>query len=273
MNAVELASMNQDQANVFERSGLNQAFVRKALTIPSTTIWNPTVQELKDANVITSVSDGTQFAVSGYGGNLPKSVFEEQLSKNVPILMSLKTKYPADFHIIADEYYKGYMEGKTEDEENNILRYLSYVVVRKYIKTSDDKAATAFGGLLVDELNALKARDPVQCAKFGSTAGADPDIQYSFSTALLGRFQAVGASAIAASGVPNNENTNVTQPIIARAIKTMQATVSPKLLSLLSVKNPTAQQSPEYCLAITAFYQQLLMFRPSDAAAVLRIMF
>lgn len=270
MTQEELNAASSDQRVVMVNSGYDASFVSRALAAPSKDLWTPTLPELQAAHVITGISNGTQFAQSGYGGTIQKGVFAAPLAKNIPILAPLKAKYPADFEIVLDAYYKGYVDGQTEEENNNIIRFFSYFSVRKYTEGASDGAMIDLGSLLVDELNVLRARDPVQCAKFGSTGGGDPDIQYSFPSQIMVRYQSVGAAIINTSvkrPADNNEQVGV---MFKRTIAAMRATFPQSQLALLAVTHPTAQQAPEYCAVIVGLYQQVLKSPPTEATAMLR---
>lgn len=266
----DLNAASADQRDIMIRSGYNASFVRKALAVPSKDLWKPTISELQAANVITSVSNGTQFASSGYGGNIQKRVFAEPLAKNIPILASLKERNPADFAIVLDSYYKGYVDGNTEEHINNIVRLLSYVSVRKYLAGADDQAIGDFGALMVDELTALKARDSIQCAKFGSTAGADPDIQYSFPAPMMMRYQSVGSTVIQTSETRTPVKGDQLSMLFKRTIVALGSSVPQRQVSLLTVQSPNPEQASDYCIAIIGLYQQILKAPPEEAAVMLR---
>ena len=266
----DLNAASNDQRNIMVRSGYNASFVSKALAVPSKDLWKPTISELQAANVITSVSNGTQFAASGYGGNIQKQVFAEPLAKNIPILASLKERNLADFAIVLDSYYKGYVDGNTEEDNNNIVRFLSYESVRKYLAGADDQAIGDFGALMVDELTALKARDSIQCAKFGSTAGADPDIQYSFLAPMLMRYQSVGSTVIQTSVTRTPDKRDQLNTLFKRTIVALGSSLPQRQVSLLTVQSPNPEQASDYCIAIIGLYQQILKAPPVEAAVMLR---
>ena len=272
MNQAELNASNDAQRSTLVRSGYNAAFVNKALAIPSKDLWRPTIAELSAANVITAVSNGTQFASSGYGGNIQEEVFAEPLSDNVPILGALKDRYPEDFSKILNAYYKSYVDGGTEEDDNNIARFYSYAAVRKYLETADDQSLRDFGKLLAAELEILQTRDAVQCAKFGSVSGADPDIQYSFASPVMRKFQTVGSAVIRTSPTRSDGSDDQAKMLLNRTIAALGTRLPPRLIALLSVQKPTDEQATDYCAAILGLYQQINTAPPMDAAIMLRFL-
>ncbi len=221
LDQAQLARASEAQRGAMLKSGYTRAFISKALAVPSTQLWRPSIPELKAANVITAVSNGTQFASSGYGGNVQKAEFEAPLAANVPILSALREKEASEFGTVLEAYYKGYIEGKTEEENNNVLRFFSYALVRKRVPQADDKAVLDLGALMNDELAELKNRDPVQCAAFGSKAGADPDIQFSFSAPTMARYQSVGARVIRSSSTRLPEDSERLRALFAQMISSV----------------------------------------------------
>ena len=67
MSKADLTDAVAEQTRLFTMAGFSYSFVTRALNTPNTDLWKPTVAELLAAKAITGVSDGTQFAVSGFG--------------------------------------------------------------------------------------------------------------------------------------------------------------------------------------------------------------
>ena len=142
--------------------------------------------------------------------------------------------------------------------------------VRKYLAGADDQAIGDFGALMVDELTALKARDSIQCAKFGSTAGADPDIQYSFPAPMMMRYQSVGSTVIQTSETRTPVKGDQLSMLFKRTIVALGSSVPQRQVSLLTVQSPNPEQASDYCIAIIGLYQQILKAPPEEAAVMLR---
>lgn len=198
-------------------------------------------------------------------------VSAEPLSRNIPILGTLKNRYPEDFSKILDSYFKAYEDGGTEEDDNNVVRFYSYVAVRKYLKTADDQSLRDFGKLVETELEILQARDAVQCAKFGSTSGADPDIQYSFPLPIMMQFQTVGSGVIQTSPARSNGSDDQAKMLLNRTIAALGTRLPPRLIALLSVQKPTNEQATDYCTTILGLYRQINAAPPIDAALMLRL--
>jgi hypothetical protein len=272
MSQKELNAVSSAQRDTMISSGYDASFVAKALAVPSKDIWRPTLEELRAAHVVTGVSNGTQFAQSGYGGTVTKDDFADPLARNIPILASLRARYPADFDRIVEAYYKGYVDGQTDEQNNSIIRYHSYLSVRRYAGTAGDAAVLALGRLFLDELTLLRDRNASQCARFGYAGGRDANIQYSFPHEIMARFQSAGANIIDTSAERPDEDKEGARAMLSRTLAEMSGTLPESQLDLLPGGYPTAQQEADYCLAIIAYYRQLLKAPSAETASMLRLL-
>ena len=64
----------------------------------------------------TAVSDGSNFAASGYGGNVTREEMAAQLTKVLPVLGAMKERVPTDYASIVNGYYDSYVSGQTQTE-------------------------------------------------------------------------------------------------------------------------------------------------------------
>ena len=62
--------------------GLPNDFISKALATPRNKMWNPTKSELLAARVISGISDGSRFAVSGAVASVPAAELERTILTN-----------------------------------------------------------------------------------------------------------------------------------------------------------------------------------------------
>jgi hypothetical protein len=61
------------QRNVFRSAGFDETFIVEALSTPHNEMWRPSPQALMRAKVVTGIADGSKFAFSGLGADLPRS--------------------------------------------------------------------------------------------------------------------------------------------------------------------------------------------------------
>ncbi|MFK8253493.1 COG3904 family protein [Ancylobacter terrae] len=269
VSSQDLREADRRQHDVMVSSGFDAAFVTKALAIPNEDMWQPTASELLAAHVITGVADGTRFAISGFG-ETSKAGFADAVGDGVPILRALKAKDPTAFDLIIDEYYTGYLEGKTEDENANILRYASYAAVVDHLPGADDEAVVAWGALLAEELTRLKERDPVDCAIFGLQGGGDFELQYSFDSDTLAKYQEVGSRIVQTSTERRAEEPGRISELSRQVREGLKGIVSDEQVATLVADRLTEEQAPNYCTAVIGFVEAALKAPAGDAAVILR---
>jgi hypothetical protein len=154
----DMESALVSQRHVFTEAGFDKSFIDKALATPSSDMWKPSVDILTAAHVITGLSDGTDFAISGLGANLSRDRVAVMMTKNAPILRAMQSRYPKDFDHIIDAYYDGYVKGETESEETNQSRAGIVSVIERLRATADDAVLVDIASLYADQFAALGAK-------------------------------------------------------------------------------------------------------------------
>jgi len=71
--------------------------------------------------------------MSGHGPDLTRDDTAAVLSKTVPVLQSLKVRFPNNFNSVVDDYYESILKGRTEAETTDLVRAKAVSV---YFKTS-----------------------------------------------------------------------------------------------------------------------------------------
>jgi hypothetical protein len=67
MKEADLREASQLQREAFVLAGFDRGFVDRALSTPNKDMWTPSIEELSRAQVVTAISDGNDFAASGFG--------------------------------------------------------------------------------------------------------------------------------------------------------------------------------------------------------------
>src|SRR5262245_16999065 len=86
--------LDQVQRAIFVRAGFDPGFIAKALSTPNTDVYQPEPDVLLAAHVITGVTDGSRFAISGLGTELSKEDIALSLAKALPVLEAMKERFP-----------------------------------------------------------------------------------------------------------------------------------------------------------------------------------
>src|SRR5262245_5960125 len=99
---VKSDEFDDTQRAIFARAGFDAEFISKALSTPNADMYKPEAGVLLAAHVITAVTDGSQFAISGLGMELSKEDVALSLSKAVPLFSAMKERFP--------KYYDGFVD-------------------------------------------------------------------------------------------------------------------------------------------------------------------
>ncbi|WP_245261595.1 hypothetical protein [Ancylobacter sp. FA202] len=270
MSISELESVSRQQSALMVAFGYDKAFVEKAVAIPSDDVWKPTLAELQAAHVVTDVSDGSDFALSGLGQNLTDASFVDYITGSAPILDRLKQHDPDEFEVVVEAYHQNYIDGGTLDDANDVLKFYSFDAVVNHVMSADDAALVDLGRLLIDELKILQGRNVRQCATFGASGGAHFRIQYALPSATLKEYQAIGARLVeTATERPADDEAAVAR-MLARTIDQMRPRYTPEQISLLKANDPNREQAADFCAAVIGLYQAIVEAPQTEAAAMLR---
>jgi hypothetical protein len=116
MRDADLVEAANLQKEIFAAAGIEAGFVNRAVATPNKEMWSPSLDELRRANVITNISDGSDFAASGFGAEVTRESMSSMLVKMSPTLQAMKERNPKKYDTVIDACYKSYVAGRTENE-------------------------------------------------------------------------------------------------------------------------------------------------------------
>ena len=137
---------------------------------PNSEMWRPTVDELLKANVITGVSDGTQFAASGFG-DATKENLAIKLANALPLLAEIKDRLPQAYDTIVDAFYKSYLAGDTEVDAVAAARTKLFPILTSLLPLADDDVLSDLARLYADEYQALGSKSSRLCYLYAFGGG------------------------------------------------------------------------------------------------------
>jgi hypothetical protein len=164
----DLGAIHAQMKATFLAAGFDPAFVERALSTPHNALLTPPVAELLKANVITAVSQGSDFAASGYGVGSSKPRIEALLASAIPILPALKKRLDHEYGAIIDAYYNGYTRGETEAALLAQMRGSYLKIIATYRPLANDDVLRDFGRLAADQYEALGKVDATVCYGYSS---------------------------------------------------------------------------------------------------------
>jgi hypothetical protein len=253
--------------------GFDKSFIDKALATPSSDMWKPSVDILTAAHVITGLSDGTDFAISGLGANLSRDRVAVMMTKNAPILRAMQSRYPKDFDHIIDAYYDGYVNGETESEETNQSRAGIVSVIERLRATADDAVLVDIASLYADQFAALGAKNPAACYRYASGGTTSTSFDGDLPASLFAR-EGELSRRIVETAKPRDPAPDA---VVVDLWKKVSAQLAAKGLGddpfeLLNSNAVNAGKYGEYCSLSVTFYRQIALLPPDEAGILMRSM-
>lgn len=267
----ELQSASLDQKDLFIKAGFNRKFVDKALSTPSSDMWKPSADLMAAADVITGMSDGTEFAASGFGADVSKDRMASTLARALPLIQALKDRFPKDYDGIISTYYDDYIAGKTEAEAVLGSRAKMLSIISTLQPLADDIVLADMGTMLADQYAALGAKSPVLCYKYASGIGTNNDIGEDLPASLVNRENDINRRVVetakkrqeASAAVVNDLWKKLGNQIAAKGIGNDQ-------LKLLTSGSVDPSKYGEYCQASATFYREMARLPPREAGILMR---
>jgi hypothetical protein len=271
MTKGELESASLDQKQIFIKAGFDKRFVEKALSTPSSDMWKPSAELMAAADVITGLSDGTDFAVSGFGGDVSKDRMADMLAGGLPLLQALKERFPKDYEGIISTYYADYVSGKTEAEAIVGARAKVLSILSTLRPLADDAVLADMGAVFADQYTALGAKSPALCYKYASGLGDKNNIAEDLPASLANRENEINRRVVETA----KKRQNVSATVIRELWKKLGAQIAVKgvgddQLKLLTGDSVDPSRYAEYCKTSATFYREIARLPQREAGILMR---
>ena len=272
MDENTLAEMVDQQKEIFAAAGVDSAFVERALATPNSRMWQPSADDLLRAKVITAVSDGTHFAISGYGVHTSRESLAASAMTQTPILQAMRERLPNDYAEMIALFYNAYTIGQTEAKMITAARRKLFDIVLVSRSLADDAVLVEWGRLLAEQYAALGAKDPSLCYLY-ATEPRTRNFLAELPDDLIERQFAV-EERIIATAAPRAEPSAARLAPVREKVQDLLVKREPlkmRLLLLLSPINPS--QHADYCDASIAWLEVVTGLPENEAALFLRHIF
>jgi GYF domain 2 len=269
----ELNTSIAEQKTFFRLADMKSDFIDKALATPSKDLWKPTMDELLQAHVITSVSDGTQFAASGFGDKLTKGYMADVLSSGLPTYRAMRERYPDEFDSIAETYLESVQAGKSNAESIAAARAKTIPLLVSLQPQADDGVVLELGNVLLDEYIALAAKSDALCYRFGSGKGPPLDPSSAFPKSLLDRESAVEERVVRTARSRDVADAKDLDLLWGKVRERLYAIgVTADDLRTFGKAEIGPEQQSQYCAVSIKLLRVVLALPPSEAAPLMRNM-
>jgi hypothetical protein len=232
----------------------------------------PSSAELEAAGAITNISDGTQFAVSGYGAEPTRESLATQLSASSTIMRNLREKSPGEYASVVDGFVDGYISGHTEAEVVAATAAQLKAIVTRWQPLADDAVVRDLWRLRIEQFRVLGTKNPALCYSFASGSGVNRNFSKDLPAALLQREVVLNERIIAtAAARPAAPDATIT-PLWDEVFAILGKRLSPAELAALVQKKPDPSQYADYCSSNIAVIEEVMNLPRSDSALLLRSM-
>jgi hypothetical protein len=270
MSSSELAEAAKDQKAIFAAAGFEKKFVDRALSTPSSEMWEPSADVLLQAGAITSVSDGSEYAVSGFGANPSKERVGDLLTKWLPVMRALRVKFPGEYDDVVQAYYDSFVSGKTEDEAALAARAKLVGTIAVLRPLADDAVLVDVGNIYAEQYLALAAKNPALCYQYASGNGNHVTAS-DLPSDLVKRENEINKRVV---------ETAAKRPIIPESVtdglwKKIGAQLAAKgiaseQIDLFSSNSVSSGRYAEYCTVAVLLYREISKLPPKEAGILMR---
>jgi hypothetical protein len=247
-------------------------FITKALATPSDKMWYPTQQELLTANVVSDISNGTEFAASGPLVSSSSEDLKRKLLK-VPLLAALERAEPKAFEVLVESLEEGYRRGASQEEITSIMRYTVATSAARQLPYAADADLFKWVDITIGYMSGLKSTDPESCVAIeDGSKGAKlrTNLQAKFPEIIeeeLALKQTLFESnAFGSRHIPSSEEI---QPYLSKVLTSLSKR-SDVQVSVLDKERLSSDDYGSYCATSLAFYQEIRRLPTKEASALLR---
>lgn len=171
----QLASMMREQERRYLLAlGLEKRFVDRILATPADQIWLPTLDELRAAEIVTTVNDGAEY---GMLSEEEPGALEAELQR-APIYRALKEHAPDDYAAILSRWQGAQERGESLATVREEMTPRLWAFGMAQFDRIPPKTARRYLALQIDHLQTLRRNDPKLCFDFIFRAGQHDYGQY-----------------------------------------------------------------------------------------------
>jgi hypothetical protein len=270
---------NERVRRVLLQRGLPESFINRALSTPASSMWYPSMRELLDAHVITSVVDERAYATTGISDWRDRTALETAFataSASSPVMVALKRYDPATYQSLSNTFVSSIQEGVPQIEMVEKLGSLATgVVTKRYLAHAPDQPLVSYYVTQTRVLRALRARNPIACvaAAYPEVEKEAPDFYKSVPRELRdedSRNLSTLIEAVSTHPAAVPENTVIQGDLDAVFLGAERRV--PKALKLISSPEHSVQRPGELCDATLALFDEIVSLSPQKAGPLLRFL-
>jgi hypothetical protein len=278
-HAPSFAGLGLDQSEQLQRGeeeylvnlGVSSAFATRAARTRPDQMWFPTRDELLESGVVTAITRGDEFAISGIRNVSDQESIEVEFQKH-RIYRLLKAQDPETYFKILRVTTDAVLEGKSMAEVRPDTAPLVALVCMKRLPLSSDAAVLRYGRLLVARLEALQEAPGSVCFNYavrGDAGAINAAVKY-FPSELATEELEVMADLLESEQLDRPALSQAqAERLTETALEYAAQGAAEHLEALAGLSDPETDPS-RACRALHAFYSGILSLPREDAAMLLR---
>ena len=274
LTGYEAERQREEERQFLMSAGVAPGFASRVINTPPESMWYPSPDELVDAGVVTHVTTGDSFALSG--GPIPTiESFRSSLDKT-RLYKALKARDSVTYEKVVNAAYDAVLQGKSMGELRNVTLPLIQPVFTKALPDASDEALLQFGHLLVAQISELQTASPRLCLSY-LRSSVDPStrdeaIRNLSQASREGEVEAMATVIETARPGRPKASSKQQEKLGEKAFERGYQMVGDDILALQDFENPNLD-STRGCRAAWGFYSGVMSLSPKDAALVLRSLF
>jgi hypothetical protein len=254
------------QRKIFTAAGFAPQFIVRALATSSADMWTPSQTELLSAGVITRVSNGTDYAYSGFPPDLSKTYFFSSLAKSADVYAAIRDRLPKRYDDMVEAFHQAVVDGKTEAETIvEVQRRLAAILSELRPSVADDVLVDA-GNLYADQFAWMQTQSASACYRFGRTGTRPGD----YPQALAGRELDIEARMVRTAGTKSDAR-EPSPELWKKLFKRLSTRgISKADIDMVGRDDLGDVQQSRYCAVMIALYKEITALPQAEAAQVIK---
>lgn len=250
-------------------------FVDKAYSTSSESMWWPSPDELRRANVVTALAAPTDFAISGVAAATTPQRVDDILAK-YPLYVSIKNAEPETYAKIRDAVLDAFKMGKSEAELSAITRPYFSTLEKKYLAVASGEAIVEMTRVVVAELDQTGAQSADACYNLlHQRADSPPVIITQYVSPEIVQRDLAAADAVIESGAVNPQRIP-SEKEVSRALDLVMRRLIKKHSAAdvlaITTDSPDVDHG-KVCEVTSALYKEVLALPTKDQINLLRYLY
>jgi hypothetical protein len=231
-------------------------------------LWKPTADELSRAGVVTRVTSGAEYAISGFGQAPTRESLSNVLVRTNAPYAATKELYPAVYAELLEMFFDAVDRGLPLGELRTVSRAKFRPFVNGLVSLADDDVVLEFARVQAHAYEEVGSVNPTACQEYFAKKSIE-GFATALSPGLINREQAVGERVIRTA--KQREKVPHAQATWDRFRVAMRDKgFGDRELTWITLRNVDKADHPRLCAMLVAYLRTTLDMPDPDAVILLR---